>query len=74
MYNYGRLSGFEWGLYREGVGLTHLLQDKSPPVGDIFKFLVYEVVFQHMLYADRDFFPFISSTVGTLHQKFEDQK
>jgi diguanylate cyclase (GGDEF)-like protein/PAS domain S-box-containing protein/hemerythrin-like metal-binding protein len=52
-------------LYREAVEFTLLLQETPPPIGEIFKFLVHEVVLQHMLGADREFFPYICNSVGT---------
>ena len=47
-------------LYDEGVLLAQsLTTEVAPPVGKIFTFLVYEVVLQHMLGADREFFPLV---------------
>jgi diguanylate cyclase (GGDEF)-like protein/hemerythrin-like metal-binding protein len=46
-------------LYKMGVDLAQALDTKSAAVGDVFKFLVDDVVLQHMLAADREFFPFI---------------
>jgi diguanylate cyclase (GGDEF)-like protein/PAS domain S-box-containing protein/hemerythrin-like metal-binding protein len=47
-------------LYEKGLELARMLHSDAPPLGDIFKFLVYEVVFQHMNLKDREFFPFIN--------------
>ena len=46
-------------LYQKSLELARMFNADNPPLGEIYKFLVYEVVFRHMALADRDFFPFI---------------
>lgn len=46
-------------LLREGRELLLSLDQEPTAKGNVFKFLVYEVVLQHMLSADREFFPCI---------------
>ncbi|MDR3631252.1 MAG: diguanylate cyclase [Desulfocapsaceae bacterium] len=47
-------------LYKRGMEMAQSLHSETPFLGDTFKFLVYEVVFQHMYLADREFFPFLN--------------
>lgn len=46
-------------LYKKGVELGKKLSKPNPNFDNIFKFLIYEMVFRHMNQRDREFFPFI---------------
>ncbi|OGU16379.1 MAG: hypothetical protein A2076_03080 [Geobacteraceae bacterium GWC2_53_11] len=48
-------------LLDEGRNLAQALNQGVSAIGNIFKFLVYEVVLQHMLSMDREFFPCINA-------------
>lgn len=46
-------------LYQKSLELARMFNADNPPLGEIYKFLVYEVVFRHMALADRTFYSFI---------------
>ena len=46
-------------LHKKGSEMALALRSGSQPPGEIFTFLVYDVVFQHMYLADREYFPFL---------------
>ncbi|MFH0784466.1 MAG: diguanylate cyclase [Pseudomonadota bacterium] len=48
-------------LQKRGLEIAMTFQADASALGDIVKFLVYEVVFRHMHQKDREFFPFINS-------------
>jgi diguanylate cyclase (GGDEF)-like protein/hemerythrin-like metal-binding protein len=49
-------------LLTKGLELSESFKASTLSVGDVFQFLVYEVVLQHMLQEDRRFFSFIEPT------------
>lgn len=55
------------GLYQRGLEIARTFHENGQDLGDIIKFLVYEVVFRHMHQKDREFFPFIK----TMHAESE---
>lgn len=52
-------------LLKKGEQLMREFENATLTVGDVFQFLINEVVMLHMLGADREYFPFISKTAGT---------
>ena len=51
-------------LLAKGLELSQQFNASILTVGDVFQFLVYDVVMVHMLGADREFFPFIEGADG----------
>jgi diguanylate cyclase (GGDEF)-like protein/hemerythrin-like metal-binding protein/PAS domain S-box-containing protein len=51
-------------LLEKGVNLAQMVQTDPQSLGEIFKFLVYEVVFEHMHQKDREIFPFVGNAVA----------
>ncbi len=47
-------------LLAKGLELVQGFKESKLTVGDVFQFLAYEMVMQHLLEADRDYFPFIN--------------
>lgn len=47
-------------LVARAVNLSERLEREELPLGDVFTFLAYEVVAQHMLLEDRKFFPYLA--------------
>jgi len=45
-------------LLAKGMELSRQLSRSTLPVGDLFQYLVYDVVMAHMLEADREYYPF----------------
>lgn len=54
-------------LLAKGVELSHKFSRSDLQVGDLFQFLAYDVVMLHMLGADREYYPFVQSTVPVNH-------
>ena len=48
-------------LYEKGLEFAKTLHTDAPSLGEIFKFLVYEIVFQHMYLMDREFFHLVGN-------------
>jgi len=51
-------------LLTKGLELSQQFNASALTVGDVFQFLVYDVVTVHMLGADREFYPFIDAADG----------
>jgi diguanylate cyclase (GGDEF)-like protein/hemerythrin-like metal-binding protein len=49
-------------LLAKGMELSEGFKASTLTMGDVFQFLVYEVVMRHMLEADREFFPFLNGS------------
>ena len=52
-------------LLAKGLALAEEFTASSLTAGDVFQFLAYEVIMQHMLKADREFFPYIKGARTT---------
>ncbi|MDD2272900.1 MAG: diguanylate cyclase [Desulfuromonadaceae bacterium] len=52
-------------LIAKGLELSQQFKDSTLSVGDIFQFLVHDVVMVHLLGADREYFPLIGVAPGT---------
>ena len=48
-------------LFTRGVELSRQLDEATVTVGDIFQYLVYDMVMIHILGADREYFPYIDN-------------
>ena len=48
-------------LYKKGLEISRTFHADAPHLGDNVKFLIYEVVFLHMLQKDREFFPLLNN-------------
>jgi diguanylate cyclase (GGDEF)-like protein/hemerythrin-like metal-binding protein len=55
-------------LNKRGLEIANIFHSDGQDIGDIVKFLVYEVVLRHMHQMDRKFFPFINDvSAGSSH-------
>lgn len=52
-------------LLKKGLELSEQFKASTLSVGDVFQFLVSDVVLEHMLGADREYFPFIRNATDT---------
>ena len=48
-------------LYKRGSEMARTLHSKTPVLGEIFTFLAYEVIVQHLHLTDREYFPFLGN-------------
>lgn len=48
-------------LLARAVELSQLFSRSALPIGDLFQFLAYDLVMEHMLGADREYYPFIQN-------------
>ena len=53
-------------LLAKGLDLSQQFEASTLSIGDVFQFLVYEVVMIHMLGADREYLPFIENVTITM--------
>ena len=52
-------------LLAKGLELSQHFNASTATVGDVFQFLVYDVVMVHLLGADREYFPFLNDAGGS---------
>lgn len=52
-------------LIAKGLKLSQQFKESALSVGDIFQFLVHDVVMVHLLGADREYFPLVGAASGT---------